>query len=106
MRIKIEAANPEWRDQGTVTLRLSDVLDQAALTTIFERVMREGVGLRNIKDKMANTTLGVDGMRRVARADNLVLEVTDDKKYDQLWAGRSAAGPDKSEIDIDTDLDE
>lgn len=70
--------------------------------------IRYGLKIRTDEDfsPLVFDKTGVDGMRRVARADNLVLEITDDKKYDQLWAGRSAAGPDKTEIDIDTELDE
>ena len=48
--------------------------------------------------------VGVNGMRRVALADNEILEITDSKKYDRMWEGKltnKEAGPDESEIDGD-----
>jgi hypothetical protein len=52
--------------------------------------------------------VGVDGMRRVALANNEILEVSDAKKYDRMWTGRASnkdAGPDESEIDGEFDAE-
>lgn len=57
-RIRIEVKKPHWQGQGSVTLRFADVLDPTALTAIFDRVKREGMGLRAIKDRMASAGLG------------------------------------------------
>jgi hypothetical protein len=57
-RIRIEAEKPNWQVQGSVTLRFADVLDPTALTAIFARVKREGMGLREFKDRMASAALG------------------------------------------------
>ncbi len=68
--------------------------------------IRYGLKIRPVEDysPLVFDKTGVDGMRRVARADNLVLEITDDKKYDQMWTGRVLAkekGPDQLDIDIE-----
>jgi hypothetical protein len=47
---------------------------------------------------------GVDGMRRVALADNRILEITDAKKYDRMFAGKSKAKDtaiDESAMEVD-----
>jgi len=66
--------------------------------------IRFGLKIRVDEDRspLIFDAVGVDGMRRVALADNQIIEVTDAKKYDRMWAGNMSqqeAGPDQSEID-------
>ncbi len=66
--------------------------------------IRFGLKIRLDEDRspLIFDAVGVDGVRRVALADNQILEVSDAKKYDRLWAGnvsKKDSGPDESEID-------
>lgn len=68
--------------------------------------IRFGLKIRLDEDRspLIFEAVGVDGVRRVALADNQILEVSDAKKYDRLWAGKvskNETGPDESEIDGD-----
>jgi len=70
--------------------------------------IRFGLKIRTDEDRspLIFDAVGVDGMRRVARADNEILEVSDDKKYERLWSGNSTkedAGPDEGEIDAESE---
>ncbi|WP_148618860.1 hypothetical protein [Mariniblastus fucicola] len=66
--------------------------------------IRFGLKIRVDEDRspLIFDAVGVGGMRRVALADNQILEVTDSKKYDRMWEGNMSAkesGPDETEID-------
>jgi hypothetical protein len=65
--------------------------------------IRFGLKLRMDEDRspLIFDAVGVDGMRRVGLADNEIVEVSDSKKYERMWAGNLSAkeaGPDESEI--------
>lgn len=65
--------------------------------------IRYGLKIRIDEDRspLVFDKVGVDGMRRVALANNKILEITDAKKYDRMFAGRASSKelePDESEI--------
>ncbi len=67
--------------------------------------IRFGLKIRLDEDRspLVFDSVGVDGMRRVALADNQILEIDDAKRYDRMWTGKLSAaetGPDESEIDL------
>lgn len=66
--------------------------------------VRFGLKIRTDEDHspLVFEKTGANGMRRVALADNIILEVTDEKKYARLLAGKTSAkdtGLDDSDID-------
>jgi hypothetical protein len=72
--------------------------------------IRYGLKIRTDEDRspLIFDKVGVDGMRRVALADNEILEVSDSKKYDRMWAGKlsgKANSPDGSGIDEQLDAE-
>jgi hypothetical protein len=67
--------------------------------------IRFGLKIRVDEDRspLVFDSVGVDGMRRVGRADNVIVEVSDAKKYDRMWEGKMSAkdaGPKESDIDV------
>jgi hypothetical protein len=67
-------------------------------------VVRFGLKIRTDEDRspLVFDKTGVDGMRRVALADNTIIEVTDAKKYARMLAGKASSkesGVNESEID-------
>ncbi len=72
--------------------------------------IRFGLKIRPDEDRspLIFDAVGVDGMRRVGLADNEIVEVSDSKKYDRMWAGNLSAkeaGADESEIAAGEDED-
>lgn len=45
---RIEAAKPDWKDQGTVTLRFATPLDARTCDSIWSRIMLEGIFTRRV----------------------------------------------------------
>lgn len=56
-RRRLDASNPEWMRQGSVTIRFVDRLTTEALEGIYERIMREGRMHRRVHDTLANASL-------------------------------------------------
>ena len=70
--------------------------------------IRFGLKIRTDEDRspLIFDKVGIDGMRRVALADNEILEISDAKKYDRMWAGNVSAkdsGPEEAEIDVESE---
>jgi hypothetical protein len=82
---------------------LEDLLISDADGEPFE--IRYGLKIRVDEDKspIVFDKTGVDGMRRVALADNRILEVTSSKKYDRMLSGNVSAKDtaiDESQMDV------
>jgi hypothetical protein len=56
-RRRLDVINPNWMDQGTITIRFSDVLTSTALDHIYDRILREGRMNRRIHDALAAGSL-------------------------------------------------
>lgn len=54
--VRIEKVAPQWRDQGTVTLRFIDTLDDASLLEIHRRILRQSKFDREIRELLARKT--------------------------------------------------
>lgn len=71
---RLQAANPGWREQESITLRFAERLTAATLSAISERILAEGRMHRQIRDSLARSTTG-DPV--VVRIDAASLDVTD-----------------------------
>ena len=73
----IESTKPDWKAQGTVTIRFSRTLDAAACEEIRDRILQEGVFRRQVSElvgKAASGTihLSVDASTfRIAKPDEI-----------------------------------
>lgn len=70
--------------------------------------VRFGLKIRTDEDHspLVFDKTGVNGMRRVALADNRILEITDSSKYDRMLNGKTSSqdlGPSESDIDAASD---
>jgi hypothetical protein len=54
---RLDGVNPEWKEQGTFTVRFREVLDAAAIEAIHERVIVEARFGREIHEKLAKGAL-------------------------------------------------
>jgi hypothetical protein len=54
---RLNAENPEWMAQGTIALHFHDVLTQAALDEIQDRIVQEARLERNIYESLARSSL-------------------------------------------------
>jgi len=87
-RRRLDAENPEWREQKTVTLRFNKRLRSDDLDAIVDRVLREGRMHRDIHDSLARSTTG-DPL--VVSIDTASLEVTDPEKAQHILLGSGLA---------------
>ena len=83
---RLDADNPGWRSQQTVTLRFAAILTKDAVTAIHERIRREAQSNRRIREILARTTITEDVVVAVNPAS---LSVTDP---DELYRFLSTAG--------------
>jgi hypothetical protein len=49
---RIERENPDWKTQGTITLRFVEVLDEASLDKIREKIIRESLFKRQVTEML------------------------------------------------------
>lgn len=71
---RLQAANPGWREQDSVTLRFTEHFTLAGLASIIKRALDEGQMNRRIRDSLARSTTS-DPI--VVRIDAASLDVTD-----------------------------
>jgi hypothetical protein len=57
-RRRLDASNPEWMRQGSVTIRFVELLSTEALEGIYGGILREGRLHRRVHDTLANASLG------------------------------------------------
>lgn len=83
---RLDQDQPGWMDQGTFTIRFSEVLDAAAVDAIHERVIREARFARDISETLARASLSESV---VVSVNPKTLETTDPLK---LYVWISASG--------------
>ena len=77
---RIERESPDWRTQGTVSLRFARILDAAAIDEIHERIIEKSVFHRQHNDMLAHKEIRVaSGKPDVARItiDTETFTITD-----------------------------
>ncbi len=52
---RLHQENPEWINQGSITLRFRELLSSTSWDSVFERIMREGQLHRQTHDQLAQT---------------------------------------------------
>lgn len=77
---RLDAEKPDWKSQGTFTIRFRNVLDAAAVDSIHERIVKEARFARTISEILARASLS-EGV--VVRIDPQTLESTDPLKLYQ-----------------------
>jgi hypothetical protein len=99
-RKRIETDNPAWTSQGTVTLRLVEILTAHTVPEIYERIRQEGQLHRQIRDTVARTALAE---RVVIGIDPHTLEATDPDEIGNALrdSGLSLVGNGKAQWVID-----
>ncbi len=76
-RKRIEAINPAWSNQKTITLRFVDTLTPAAINSVRQRVLREGRFVRKIHEELVRAP--VDECLTIS-LDTNSLEIIDDSE--------------------------
>jgi hypothetical protein len=71
---RLDAENPNWKSQGTFTVRFGNVLTHQAIGEIHERIIREAQFERSIHEALARSSLSE---RVVVSIDPKTLESTD-----------------------------
>lgn len=80
---RLDQANPEWKQQGEITLRFKDVLNEAGLTDVHERIQKEAqlsASVAEILSKASNTDSVVIGIEKAT------FEITDAAEAERILA--------------------
>jgi hypothetical protein len=85
---RLEAANPAWREQETVSLKFTERLTKDALTEIVQRVVREGRMHRQIQDSLVRST---SNEPVVVSIDAASLALTDPSEAEHVLLGSGPA---------------